>query len=205
MRMPPAPRVAISFGASRTSLHLSLRGFLDAQSVQFFNAQRGKVFVIAAARIAYPGDLTVFESKCDVQMVHVFIRMNKDFMRRKSLCECFENGHGRRPGSVEPNGMLRVFGRVLGIGSIPLRSPVFARPVVPCGDFETARVNCLVGVLDLLRHWHKRVEVPDFSVRTNSKISFGSPLITLSVLDTQFGIRFTSVLISRAVTAPSNA
>jgi hypothetical protein len=43
----------------------------------------------------------------------------------------------------------------------------------------------------------------DFSVRTNSKISFRSPLITLSVLLTEFGICLTSVLIWRAVRAPS--
>ena len=84
---PPKTR-SMPFGSTPPGRRLRLGCLLDAQSVQFFNTQKGKVFLVAAARIAYSGDLTVFESKRDVQMVHVFIRMNKEFMRRKSLCEC---------------------------------------------------------------------------------------------------------------------
>ncbi len=64
---------------------------LNAQSVHFFNAQRGKVFVVAAAQVSYPRELTIFETECDVQMVHVLVGMNEDFMRRKALRYCFEH------------------------------------------------------------------------------------------------------------------
>jgi hypothetical protein len=74
----------ISLRPSRTTpLHYCtslLWRFLDAQSVHVFNAQRRKVFVVAAARIACLRDLTVFETECYVQMVHVLIRMDHDFV-----------------------------------------------------------------------------------------------------------------------------
>lgn len=105
--------------------------------------------VEAIAGIFRASNLSSIEGVNLVRIVLVLVGMDYDFVRRELLRQRFENRLRRCPRSTETQYTFWLLRRVLSKVGIPFRAPVLDRPCEPCR----------LGVLDVLGHRDKRVEV----------------------------------------------